>query len=170
MSCNVSAKTLVDRNFTYFVEEAIATSGTSPAQLCVELTETVMLEDTERARDILCELHMLGAKVALDDFGTGYTSIALLNCLPISRIKIDRSFIKNITTNRRDQQIVKGMVEISKALEAELLGEGVEVRAQAETLRNMGFTHAQGYLYAKPLPAAAFSALLRVHKKKTAIA
>ena len=112
---------------------------------------------------MLQKIHDRGIKIAFDDFGTGYASLSYLTRFPLSRIKIDRSFIGKITDDAGDAAIVRSLIAMAHNLGLEVIAEGVETTAQAAFLLNQKCEEAQGYLYSKPLPAAEFEAYLRTH-------
>ena len=127
----------------------------------LEITENVALDFGDAA--VLQKIHDRGIKLAFDDFGTGYASLSYLTRFPLSRIKIDRSFIGKITDDAGDAAIVRSLIAMAHNLGLEVIAEGVETTAQAAFLLNQKCEEAQGYLYSKPLPAAEFEAYLRSH-------
>jgi diguanylate cyclase (GGDEF)-like protein/PAS domain S-box-containing protein len=144
------------------VEDALRASGLPGEALELEITENVAL-NYEDAIEPLRKLSARGVKLAFDDFGTGYASLSYLTRFPLSRIKIDRSFVRNITDNTEHAAIVRSLIAMAHNLGLEVIAEGVETQAQAAFLLNEECEEAQGYLYAKPLPAAEFEHYLRTH-------
>ncbi len=153
MSVNVSPRQLADPNLPSVVAEAIARSGVRPDQLWVEITESVMIADPERALVDLQRIRDLGVRLALDDFGTGYSSLSLLQRFPLQRLKIDRSFVRGIAESSSDQALVRTIVAMGQSLDLDLVAEGVETLAQLRVLQELGCAKAQGYLISRPVPA-----------------
>jgi EAL domain-containing protein (putative c-di-GMP-specific phosphodiesterase class I) len=122
----------------------------------VEITEAAALHEPERARETLSTLREDGFEIALDDFGTGYSSLSMLKTLPIDILKIDRSFINGITTDRNDAAIVRTIISFAQLLGRRTVAEGVETNEQAELLRVYGCHFAQGFLIARPMPVDEF--------------
>jgi EAL domain-containing protein (putative c-di-GMP-specific phosphodiesterase class I) len=146
---------------------AVLERTTLPAErLSLEITETVLMEETGAAMDAIGELKRLGVALVLDDFGTGYSSLSYLNRLPIDVVKLDRSFIAPL----RDDQgyttaaIVSGVVTMAEALGMTVVAEGVEELSQVERLRALGCDYAQGFHFARPMPAPELDVLLRAGK------
>jgi diguanylate cyclase (GGDEF)-like protein len=152
MSINVSPRQLRDHSLLAVVTEALARSAVPPSNLMIEITETVMMEDTEAALAVLERLISLGVGVALDDFGTGHSSLSQLKRFPINRIKIDRSFVAGLDTNDRDRSLVRTIIAMARTLDKDLVAEGVETIEQLVTLAELGCGKAQGYFFSKPLP------------------
>jgi EAL domain-containing protein (putative c-di-GMP-specific phosphodiesterase class I) len=136
------------------VAEALAQSGLDPARLELEITETVMLRDTTATLATLHRLKALGVSIALDDFGTGYSSLSYLQRFPFDKVKIDKSFVKNLAETRTSGAIVRAIVSLCTALEMTTTAEGVETEAQYLSLAALGCTEAQGYLFSQPCPAS----------------
>jgi len=126
----------------------------------VEITESMMMEDSDGLTAILHQIRQRGVHVALDDFGTGYSSLSYLQKLPISHLKIDRSFISKITGNKEDRAITALMVRMGELLNMKVIAEGVESPEQQQELIRLGCHEAQGYLYSKPLLTEDFIDLL----------
>jgi diguanylate cyclase (GGDEF)-like protein/PAS domain S-box-containing protein len=143
------------------VEHALRASALPPEVLELEITENIALSREEAALPLQM-LRAQGVKIAFDDFGTGYASLRCLTMFPVSRIKIDRSFVERITNSARDAAIVRSIITMAKSLDLEVVAEGVETDAQAAFLRNERCQEAQGYLYGKPLMATEFAAYLNV--------
>jgi diguanylate cyclase (GGDEF)-like protein len=155
MSVNVSARQLTDPAFCDVVAEALSRSGLPAHLLWLEVTETMMIENPELARNTLQRIHSTGVRIALDDFGTGYSSLSLLQQFPIQRIKIDRAFVSGIADNANDQSLVRSIIAMGGALGLDIVGEGVETVEQLKMLRKLGAGKAQGYLISHPVPAEA---------------
>ena len=145
------------------VDDVLRETGLPAEALELEITETVALNNEDPAGPLL-ELHERGVKLAFDDFGTGYASLNYLTRFPVSRIKIDRSFVARITDNSEDAAIVRSLVAMAHNLGLEILAEGVETEAQAAFLLNERCQDAQGFLYSRPLPAPEFEAYLRAKR------
>jgi EAL domain-containing protein (putative c-di-GMP-specific phosphodiesterase class I) len=144
---NVSARQFEETGLASDVDSALAESGLPPERLCLELTETLLLRDSDTAAKTLARIRALGVRVALDDFGTGYCSLSYLKRLPIDTIKIDRGFTAGLPQDRADLAIVRALVGLAKDLDIDVVGEGVETQAQADCLRECGIRAVQGWLY-----------------------
>jgi len=142
------------------IEAALQLSGLPPDILELEISETFALNNDDAIAP-LQELHSKGIKLAFDDFGTGYASLSYLTKFPVSRIKIDRSFIVKVAEDTENAAIVRSLVAMAHNLKLGIIAEGVETEAQARFLAAERCEEAQGFLYAKPLPAAEFEAYLR---------
>ncbi|CAG9246340.1 PAS domain S-box-containing protein/diguanylate cyclase (GGDEF)-like protein [Paraburkholderia unamae] len=153
VAVNVSPQQFRNPRFRESVEEAIELTGVDPRRLVFEITESLLMHDPQHAKTLLEELTSLGIRFAVDDFGTGYSSLAYLQRFPLSKLKIDRSFVENLITSRNDQAIVNAVVGLARTLDLELVAEGVETEAQRELLTNMGCEHIQGWLVCKALPS-----------------
>jgi EAL domain-containing protein (putative c-di-GMP-specific phosphodiesterase class I) len=156
VSINVCGQSLCDTDFTtHFIEE-LRHSRIAPACIVVEVIEQVALADLERAGEAMRRLRAAGCGIAIDDFGTGANSLAYVHQLPVTRLKIDGSFIKDITTNKRSEAAVRGMVQLASDFVLQTVGEHVETIEQSELLRRLGVEFGQGYLFgrAEPLDAA----------------
>ncbi len=153
MAVNVSMRQLKDPNFLGMVQHVLQQTSVNPAKLELEVTESMMMEDTNGLSQVLRQLRTLGVRVAIDDFGTGYSSLSYLQKLPIDRLKIDRSFINALTQQHEDQVIAALIINMGHLLNLRVIAEGVETAEQEARLRAMGCDDVQGYYYAKPLPA-----------------
>jgi diguanylate cyclase (GGDEF)-like protein/PAS domain S-box-containing protein len=153
VAVNVSPQQFRNPRFRESVEEAIELTGIDPNRLVFEITESLLMHDPQHAKALLEELTALGIRFAVDDFGTGYSSLAYLQRFPLSKLKIDRSFVENLITSRNDQAIVNAVVGLARTLDLELVAEGVETEAQRELLTMMGCEHIQGWLVCKALPS-----------------
>jgi diguanylate cyclase (GGDEF)-like protein/PAS domain S-box-containing protein len=167
MGVNLFPSQLADESLLKDIDDALQATGLPADALELEITENVAL-NFERAT-VLQKLREKGVKLAFDDFGTGYASLSYLTKFPLARIKIDRSFVAKISDDAGDTAIVRSLIVMAHNLGLEVIAEGVETRSQAEFLRNERCEEAQGYLYAKPLPAAEFEAYLRTRRLLQAV-
>ncbi len=126
--------------------------GWQPERLELEITETVLLQDSEATLGKLYQLRELGVRIAMDDFGTGYSSLSYLQSFPFDKIKIDRSFIKDITESSGSLNIVRAVAALARGLGMTTTAEGVETKEQLETIALEGCTEMQGFLFSRPLP------------------
>ena len=152
MSINFASSDFYQTDLKDKVFEALARSGLDPQWLEVELTETLALSDIDFAVDQMNKLRDLGVKLAMDDFGTGYSSLSYLQILPITLLKLDRSFITDIEHDNIAYEIVSAVIRIAKSKKIETIAEGIENNVQESILRMAGCDYAQGYLYGKPMP------------------
>jgi diguanylate cyclase (GGDEF)-like protein/excisionase family DNA binding protein len=160
VSVNTSARQLVDPTFPAHVQRALRDSGLRPDRLVLEVTETVMLADETIAVRALRRLRDLGVHVAIDDFGTGYSSLGQLRRLPVDEIKIDRSFVDGLGTEREKVAIVRAAVALARALDLSVTAEGIETDRQLELVCDLGCAFGQGYRFARPLTVDAAAELL----------
>ena len=170
LAINVSARRLQGRGLLPSIENALADAGLEPSQLEVELTETAIMADAEVALEVLVALRKLGLSVALDDFGTGFSSLAHLQALPITTVKIDRSFVTKVGEDANAAAIVSAIARLGCDLNLRVVAEGVETASQLDFVRQAGCHEAQGYLFAKPLPAPECEALLVGSGKRLTVA
>ncbi|MBK9741199.1 MAG: EAL domain-containing protein [Actinobacteria bacterium] len=157
---NLSTLQVAEDGLLEAIDEAISASGADPRRLCVEITETALLRETATAHTNLVGIRQRGISIAIDDFGTGYASLAYLRDYPVDVLKIDRSFVADITISDQSRRIVTGIIALSDALGISVTAEGVEDHEQAIMLRDVGCPAAQGYLYSKAVPAEDISPLL----------
>ena len=157
---NLSPRQLHQQEFLGFVHHVLGRYGVEPSNVCVELTETVLMDDLERRRSPLAELRDLGLRIALDDFGTGYSSLTYLKRFPVDYIKIDQSFVAGVADEGFDAAIVESVIDLAHAVGLSVVAEGLETPEQLERLRELGCDHAQGYLFSKPRPAQDLDTLL----------
>lgn len=160
LSVNVSPIQFHGQDFTKGIEQALNDSGIEPGQLNLEITETSLMTNAGRTIDTMHEVGALGARFSVDDFGTGYSSLAYLKHLPISHVKIDRSFVSDIPDDPNDMAIVKAVIAMAHSLGIQVIAEGVETRDQLEFLRNQNCDAAQGYYFSRPVPSDKFAQLL----------
>ncbi|MFL6138077.1 MAG: putative bifunctional diguanylate cyclase/phosphodiesterase [Frankiaceae bacterium] len=160
VAVNVSVRDLHDARFTEHLRASCERWLIDPAALLLEITEGVLLRDPERTTEVLHELAAMGVALSLDDFGTGYSSLAHLKRLPVSEIKIDRSFVQRMDAGADDAAIVRSIIDLGDALGLRVVAEGVETAAAWEHLRAMGCDAAQGFFLAVPMPPAEATAWL----------
>jgi diguanylate cyclase (GGDEF)-like protein len=160
VSVNLSPRQFADEGLLGTVEGALTESGLVPHCLGLEITENVLMQREDDTMRTLLSLKRLGVRLSIDDFGTGYASLGYLKHFPVDILKIDRSFIQDVQTDRSDAAITKAVIEMAHSLDLEVVAEGVATEAQLAILRELGCDTAQGYLFATPLPADAFAKLL----------
>lgn len=156
LSINLSPRQLFDEQLVERIEETRARYGLAPAQLEFEITESSAMQDIDYAVRVLSRLRALGYGLSLDDFGTGFSSLSHLRQLPVDTVKIDRSFIIGMGSNRQERVMVAGIVELASDLGKHVLAEGVETNAQLEMLDSLGCDEAQGFLIGRPMVAERF--------------
>ena len=160
MHINISARHFLHPSFLAELQSVCELSADIGKSLLIEITETAMLEDLERARRIMLRCHDMGVRVAIDDFGTGYASLTYLKRLPLDVIKIDRSFVADLPHNKVDRDIIKGIVSIAHALGLQVVAEGAELCEQVQALHELGCDQVQGYVVHRPMPVSAVPAWL----------
>jgi diguanylate cyclase (GGDEF)-like protein len=160
MAVNLSARQFRQDSLIDTVRGALAAARLEPRYLELELTESAVMQDAESSVQIMRKLSDLGLRISVDDFGTGYSSLSYLRRLPLDKLKIDRSFIREIVTSRDDAEIVRAIVTLAHSLHLKVIAEGVETAEQLTFLRSLGCDQYQGYYCSPPLPAAQFIALL----------
>jgi diguanylate cyclase (GGDEF)-like protein/PAS domain S-box-containing protein len=161
IAVNLSARQVGHRDLPRLIGEVLAHTGLDPASLRLEVTERVLVDDSDWAGDALDALGSLGVKLALDDFGTGYSSLAYLSRFPFDTLKIDRSFVEGLGMEQERDAIVGAIIGMARALGLAVIGEGVENHAQLDELKRLGCDYAQGYLFARPLPPEEITDLIR---------
>jgi diguanylate cyclase (GGDEF)-like protein/PAS domain S-box-containing protein len=168
ISINLSADSFFKPELLRHIDAVLERTGIPAHLLTIELTESVLLQDSEIARQVIDALRTRGMRVSLDDFGTGFSSLGYLNRFSIDEIKIDRSFVVDLETDNRERALVQAIISLGHALAIEVVAEGVETTTQASILGEMGCDTLQGYLFAKPMPAddfMAFSATMKSNVK-----
>jgi diguanylate cyclase (GGDEF)-like protein len=161
MAVNLSPRQFADGHLLQDVDEALAASGMSPVLLQLEVTESMVMRNVARAVKVLDAIRSRGIRLAIDDFGTGYSSMSLMKHFPIDTIKIDRSFVRDLSRDSEDQAIARAIISMGKALGMTVVAEGVETVEQQTFLRNHACDEMQGFLFSKPLPPQKLAALLR---------
>ena len=162
MAVNLSVKQFFDLNLVEKIEAAIATTRFNPSLLELEITESAMMHDTDRAILIVQELRDMGIKISLDDFGTGYSSLIHLKLFQIDKLKIDQVFIRNANLNGRDGAIIAAIIDLCHKLQIEAVAEGVETQTSLDFLKERKCHLAQGFIFSPPLPPAEIKTLLKV--------
>lgn len=157
---NVSPIQFIQPGFVEFVRQALTESGANPAALTLELTEGMLVDASEEMTKIFAELRAMGVGIAIDDFGTGYSSLSYLERFPLSEIKIDRCFVKELAGNSVRQLVVDAVIRIGGALNVPVIAEGIETPAEHAMLLEMGCPCGQGYLFGQPVDAGAFLGLV----------
>ena len=168
VAINVSPPELRDRNFLHCVERVLDETGLDPANLEIELRETVLMQDSQHALEVLNALKALRVQLALDDFGTGYSSLSNLKHFPIDILKIDQSFVRDLNSDRGAHSIVSAVIGMGKNLGMEVVAEGIESEEQLACLRELACPQGQGYYLSEPLSAAEFSRLCHAREAQTA--
>jgi diguanylate cyclase (GGDEF)-like protein len=153
VAINISASQFRSAGLMQVIVGALGASGLKPTRLEIEITETVLLQDKEATLAILHQLRALGVRIAMDDFGTGYSSLTYLQSFPFDKIKIDRSFVKDITENAGSLNIVRAVASLANGMGMTATAEGVETNEQLDRITAEGCTEMQGYLFSRPLPA-----------------
>jgi diguanylate cyclase (GGDEF)-like protein/PAS domain S-box-containing protein len=167
VSVNLSLKQLRQLNFIKRIGSILRSHEVSPTSLELEITETTLMENPERTIKLLEQLYGLGLHLAIDDFGTGYSSLSALQQFPISTLKIDRSFVRDVISNPDDATIVDTIVQMGRNLNMDVVAEGVEDEAQLNFLRKLGCTYAQGLLFGDPMSADNYLELLLAQAEGT---
>jgi diguanylate cyclase (GGDEF)-like protein len=162
IAVNLSARQFRQKNLIGMIEQALGESRLAPSLLELELTEGMLLHNVEEATHILARLDEIGVHLAIDDFGTGYSSLSYLKRFPIHTLKIDRSFVRDISTDPDDAAIVTAIVAMARSLNLRVTAEGVETEEQATFLRSLTCDKAQGFYFGRPMPAGEFAARLGV--------
>jgi len=160
VAVNISGSEFSDEHFIDVVKRSLEHTGLEPALLELEVTETALVSDMKKATETLNGLKALGVELAIDDFGTGHSSLSYLKKFPVDRLKIDKAFIDNIHTTTEDLAITRTIVGLAQALGLSIIAEGIELKEQADLLRNEACREGQGYYFSKPLPVSEFEAFL----------
>lgn len=162
LSINMSALNLHDLEWPDRIQKHLQKGGMPASHLCLEITESSAFEDPTRTMEVLSRLRLKGMQLAIDDFGTGYSSLKVLRQMPFSELKIDQSFVKDVTTSRDSRAIVKSIVGLAANMEMSCIAEGVETEAIADLLEELGVRMLQGYLIAQPMPVESVPAWLAI--------
>src|SRR5947209_7239757 len=160
VAVNLSARQFRQHDLEQRIRAIVSAAGIDPSLIELEITESQLMHDPDHAIRVLHALGAAGVRIAIDDFGTGYSSLAYLTRFPLASLKIDRSFVADALNDEADATIVRTIVDMAHTLGFTVIAEGVELDAQATFLRTLGCEQAQGYLFARPMPADEFSALI----------
>jgi diguanylate cyclase (GGDEF)-like protein/PAS domain S-box-containing protein len=160
VAVNVSVRQLVAGGFAEWVEAVLARSGMPASALTVEVTESALMDDISSTRVAFHRLRARGVRVSIDDFGTGYSSLSRLQDLPIDVIKLDRAFVADVDKRSGGRAMATAILQLSAAIGASIVAEGIETEVEAATLLDIGYTTGQGYLFARPMPIADLVALM----------
>jgi EAL domain-containing protein (putative c-di-GMP-specific phosphodiesterase class I) len=164
VAVNVSSKQFLCDGFVADIARALAENGIPPASLDIEITESSLMSRSEQADAVLRELKALGVSIAIDDFGTGYSSLSYLKRFPIDTLKIDISFIRDVTTNSATAAIAVAIITMARGLKMKVTAEGVETEPQLEFLRRHACDEIQGYYCARPMPPAELLKRRQAHR------
>lgn len=164
VAVNLSAIQFQQEDLVGSIERMLNESGVTPDRLELELTESVVMQDARKADNILSRLSRLGIKLAIDDFGTGYSSLSYLKRFDVDRLKIDQSFVRDMTNNYDDAEIARAIINLGHTLGLEIVSEGVETKEQLELLKQQGCDVIQGYLISRPMPASEIPVFLKKEK------
>lgn len=168
VSINLTAIDFYQTDVTALIKQALDDTGLDPQWLDVELTESLALKNIDDAIQQMNEIKSLGVKLSMDDFGTGYSSLSYIQVLPISLLKLDRSFIMYLEDDNISREIVSAVIRIAKSKQIKTIAEGIETQGQAQILKNSGCDWAQGYFFGKPMPADEFEKFLILRQKEPA--
>ena len=160
VAVNVSSHQFRTGKLLQEVDQVMMDSGLPPACLELEITESLLVQDTMGPQEILQALFARGVKLALDDFGTGYSSLSYLKRFPLQVLKIDRSFVRDLAVDQNDEVLVEAIIAMASSLNLEVVAEGVENQQQLDFLRQRGVRYVQGYYYSPPVLASRFRSLL----------
>ena len=169
VAVNLSAAQFSSPGLIQVVTNALASSGLSPSRLELEITESILLQESTATLATLHRLRDLGMHIAMDDFGTGYSSLSYLRSFPFDKIKIDRSFVKDITASSGALNIVRAVASMARGLGMQCTAEGVETREQLDTIRTEGCTEMQGYFLSKPVPEDQLGDLFRMYSNRAGV-
>jgi diguanylate cyclase (GGDEF)-like protein/PAS domain S-box-containing protein len=156
VAVNLSTRQLRQANLAEVIEKILKENSLSPENLELEITEGIMMGDTKKAMEFLTRMHQLGVQMSIDDFGTGFSSLNYLKNLPVNKLKIDQSFVRDIETDESDAAIVRSIISLGHRLDMKVIAEGVETLEQLDFLRIRGCDEIQGYFYSRPLVATDF--------------
>ena len=161
IAINLSATQFRHQNLVEVIRSALAAENLDARCLEIELTESAVMTNPEESVGVLKQLRRMGVTVAVDDFGTGYSSLSYLRRFPIDKLKVDRSFVRDLATSRTDESIVRAIISLAHSVGLQVVAEGVETEEQLSCVRALGCDHWQGYYGCEPQPAELFGALLR---------
>jgi EAL domain-containing protein (putative c-di-GMP-specific phosphodiesterase class I) len=160
LAVNLSARQFRHLYLASLVEDSLRENGLDPQRLEIELTESLLMEDTETNRAMMENFRRMGVRLAIDDFGTGHSSLSYIKRFNVDTLKIDRSFVHSLPDSADDMAIVAAVIAMGRSMRMCVVAEGVETDAQAAVLRELGCNEVQGYLLARPMPGPDFAAWL----------
>ncbi|MGP4016605.1 sensor domain-containing protein [Saccharopolyspora sp. 5N708] len=167
LKANLSARQLEDPHLLATVQTILSEAALPPAELCLEITESTLMQDPAAATEILSGLRQVGVRLAIDDFGTGFSSLAQLHDLPLNTLKIDRSFTARLGDSSGTEALIASIVALAHTLDLNVVGEGVETAEQLDTIRRLGCDMAQGFYFSKPVPIDQLSDTIRTNTPDT---
>jgi EAL domain-containing protein (putative c-di-GMP-specific phosphodiesterase class I) len=163
LAVNLSARQFSDENLLNDIAQALRVTGLEPGLLELELTESMVMQNHERAIVILTELKRIGVRLAIDDFGVGYSSLAQIKNFPIDTLKVDRSFIRDLPDSSEDCAITQAIIAMAKTLGLAVVAEGVETQEQEDFLRDISCDETQGFYFSRPVASEQFAQLLKLN-------
>ncbi len=164
VAVNISGRQFREKGLVQTIEAILGESGLDPRYLELEVTEGVIMHDVDQVIAILQQIKSLGVTLSIDDFGTGYSSLNYLKRFPVDRLKIDQSFVRDITSDPDDAAIAQAVINLGHSLDLKVIAEGVETQEQLDFLRDHQCDEKQGYLISRPVPAEEFAKLLMVRR------
>jgi len=167
MAVNISGRHFQRGTILDAVKKALNETGLAPENLDIEITEGIIMQDDDQTIALFDKLERHGVAISIDDFGTGYSSLSYLKRLPVHTLKVDRSFVRDIPGDPNDVAICRAIIAMGKALNLELIAEGVETEEQQTFLQSLGCGEAQGYLFSRPLPSEELLEFLEKNKKRS---
>ena len=165
VAVNLSPRQFRQQNIAVLIEDALTGAGLNPRFLELEITESMVMRDADRVAALLGDLKRLGVSLSMDDFGTGYSSLSYLKRFPFDKLKIDKSFVRDITCDPDNAAIAKAIIAMAHSIHLKVIAEGVETQGQLEYLRSHGCDEMQGYYFSRPVPALDFESLLRERRQ-----
>jgi len=160
ISINLSISQLRQPQLAQMIIAILEETGLHPKDLELEITEGVMMSEAQASMAFLAQMHELGVQLAIDDFGTGYSSLSYLKKMPLNRLKVDQSFVRDIATDENDAAIVRSIISLGHQFKLKVIAEGVETLEQLNFLRTRGCDEIHGYSYSRPLPADEFAVFI----------
>jgi len=164
VSINASMKEIENHEYIDYLTRLLKEHDIAPSTIKIEITESQAMSNADNILQSLTDLYRAGIRISLDDFGTGYTSFAYLTKIPANTLKIDKSFIDNILSDEKHQQVVKAIIEVGHTLGMEIVAEGIETSGVNKMLSRLGCDYVQGYYFSKPVPAFELQERLRLSK------
>jgi EAL domain-containing protein (putative c-di-GMP-specific phosphodiesterase class I) len=165
IAVNISARDLQDDSFPRFVADTLVEHRVAAAMLRFEITERALMDNLEAAAQTLRALQLIGIRVSLDDYGTGYATLTHISRLPVAELKIDRSFVTDLTTDTRNFAIVLSTVQMGHRLGMNIVAEGVETAAELDAVRESGCDEVQGFYFSRPMAASLVQSWMHEHRR-----